>query len=189
MLPPLMTGGGNYTSKPSSAEAVTLCSSTHSLGKLEDVENKLFHLNPVRLFRADELTRRVHVRDLLLGHVVLQPRLVLPEAHTDASLSSSGMSWMEILSHSLHDVPEEGEGEEVVGHVSGVKHEPPVGAALLGGRQGDLTVLHHLIAPVHLTDNAHRLRGIGFLHHLENQNTCEEAAWLKQMKSAELNTC
>lgn len=155
---------------------MTLCSSTHSLGKLEDVENKLFHLNPIWLFRADELTRGVHVRDLLLGHVVLQPGLVLPGAHTDASLSGSRAWWMEAISHSLHDVSEEGEGEEVVGHVSRVKHEPPVGAALLSGRQGDLTVLHHLIAPVHLTDDAHRLRGIGFLHHLENQNTCEEAA-------------
>lgn len=83
---------------------------------------------------------------------------------------------MEIISHSLHDVSEEGEGEEVVGHVARVEHEPPVGAALLSGCQGDLTVLHHLIAPVHLTDNAHRLRGISLLHHLENQNTCEAAA-------------
>lgn len=116
------------------------------------------------------------MRDLLLGHVVLQPRLVLPGAHTDASLSRGRISWTEMLSHSLHDVSEEGEGEEVVGHVSRVKREPPVGAALLSGCQGDLTVLHHLIAPVHLTDDAHRLRGIGFLHHLENQNTREEAA-------------
>lgn len=116
------------------------------------------------------------MRDLLLGHVVLQPRLVLPEAYTDASQSRSRTSRTETLSHSLHDVSEEGEAEEVVGHVPRVKHEPPVGAALLGGCQGDLTVLHHLIAAVHLTDNAHRLRGIGFLHHLENQNACEEAA-------------
>lgn len=96
---------------------------------------------------------------------------------------------MRIVLHSLHDVSEEREGEEVVGHVSRVKHESAVGAALLSGCQGDFTVLHHLIAPVHLTDHAHRLRGIGLLHHLENQKTCEEPAPLKLIKSARLNIC
>lgn len=72
-----------------------------------------------------------------------------------------------LIPHSLHDVSEKSEGEEVVGHVARVKHEPAVRAALLSGFQGDFAVLHHLIAPVHLTDNTHRLCGVGLLHHLE----------------------
>lgn len=96
---------------------------------------------------------------------------------------------MRIVLHSLHNVSEEREGEEVVGHVSRVKHESAIGAALLSGCQGDFTVLHHLIAAVHLTDNAHRLRGIGLLHHLENQKTCKEPALLKLIKSVRLNIC
>lgn len=156
---------------------------THSLGKLEDVEHKLFHLYPVRLVRADELARRVHVWDLLLGHVVLQLGLVLPETQAGAwTLSGSGdTARTKTVPDSLDDVSEEGEGEEVVGHVSRVKHETAVGAALLSGCQGDLAVLHHLIAPVHLTDHAHRLGGVGLLHHLQNQETCEEPKLLKQL--------
>lgn len=81
-------------------------------------------------------------------------------------------------SDSLHNVSEKREGEEVVGHVSRVEHEPAVDAALLSGCQGDFAVLHHLIAPVHLTDNTYRLCGIGLLHHLENRrpmrNRCYE---------------
>lgn len=83
--------------------------------------------------------------------------------------------------HSLHNVAEKGEGKEVVGHVSRVKHESAVGAALLSGCQGDFAVLHHLIAPVHFTDNTYRLSGIGLLHHLENQKTCEEPMLPKQI--------
>lgn len=67
----------------------------------------------------------------------------------------------------LHNVSEEGEAEEVIGHVSCVEHQPSVGAALLSGCQGDLAVLHHLITPIHLADHTHRLRRIGFFHHLE----------------------
>lgn len=33
--------------------------------------------------------------------------------------------------HSLDDLFEEGKGEEMIGHVAGVKHESSVGAALL----------------------------------------------------------
>lgn len=84
--------------------------------------------------------------------------------------------------HSLHNVSEKREGEEVVGHVSRVKHESAVDAALLSGFQGDFAVLHHLIAPVHLTHNTYRLCGIGLLHHLENQKTCEEPMLRKQIK-------
>jgi len=67
----------------------------------------------------------------------------------------------------LNDVSEEGEAEEVIGHVSRVERQAAVGVALLGGCQGDLAVLHHLVTPVHLADHAHRLRRVGFLHHLE----------------------
>lgn len=71
----------------------------------------------------------------------------------------------------LYYVSEEREAEEVVGHISCVEHESAIGAALLSRFQGDLAVLHHLITPVHLTDHTHRLRRIGFLHHLETQKT------------------
>lgn len=76
--------------------------------------------------------------------------------------------------HSLHNVSEKGESKEVVGHVSRVKHESAVKAALLSGCQGDFAVLHHLIAPIHPTDNTDRFCGIGLLHHLEKQKTCVE---------------
>lgn len=46
------------------------------LGKLEDVKDELFHLDPVWLVRLDEPALGVHVGDLLLSHVVPQPRLV-----------------------------------------------------------------------------------------------------------------
>lgn len=82
--------------------------------------------------------------------------------------------------HSLHHVSEEREGEEVVGHVPRIKQKSAVDAALLGSFQGDFAVLHHLIAAVHLTDNAYRLCGVGLLHHLEKQKTCEEAPLHKQ---------
>lgn len=49
----------------------------YSLGKLKDVKDKLFHLDPVGFVGTDELTLGVHVGDLLLGHVVLQLWLIL----------------------------------------------------------------------------------------------------------------
>ncbi len=70
----------------------------------------------------------------------------------------------------LYYVSEEGEGEEVIGHISCVEHQPAVGAAFLSSFQGDLAVLHHLITPVHLADHTHCLCRIGFLHHLENKS-------------------
>lgn len=66
----------------------------------------------------------------------------------------------------LYYVFEEGQGEEVICYVSRVEHQPAIGAALLSGCQGDLTVFNHLITPIHLTDDTHRLCRIGFLHHL-----------------------
>lgn len=71
----------------------------------------------------------------------------------------------------LYYVFEKRESEEVVGHVSRIEHESAIGAALLSSCQGDLTILHHLITPVHLTDHTHRLCRIGFLHHLGTQKT------------------
>lgn len=58
---------------------MTLSQRENSLGKLEDVKDKLFHLNPIGFVWCDELTSCVHVRNLLLSHVVLQHGLVLPE--------------------------------------------------------------------------------------------------------------
>lgn len=57
--------------------------SQYSLGKLKDVKDKLFHLDPVGFVRTDEFPLGVHVGDLLLRHVVLQLRLVLPGEHGD----------------------------------------------------------------------------------------------------------
>lgn len=71
----------------------------------------------------------------------------------------------------LYNISEEGEAEEVVGHVPCVEHEPAVGAPLLGRGQRDLAVLHHLVAAVHLADHAHSLRRVGFLHHLRDRST------------------
>lgn len=68
--------------------------------------------------------------------------------------------------HSLDDVFEEGKGEEMIGHVAGVKHEATVGAALLGCRYCDFAVLYDLVTAVDLTDHAHCLGRICLLHHL-----------------------
>lgn len=47
------------------------------LGELEDVEDKLLHLDPIGLLRLDQLPRfNIHVWDLLLSNMVLQLRLV-----------------------------------------------------------------------------------------------------------------
>lgn len=55
----------------------------YSLGKLKDVKDKLFHLDPIGLVGTDEFPLRVHVGDLLLRHVVLQLWLILPVKHED----------------------------------------------------------------------------------------------------------
>lgn len=57
----------------------TLNTELNSLSELEDVKDKLFHFDPVRFVWFDELTFWIHIWDLLLGHVVLQLRLVLPD--------------------------------------------------------------------------------------------------------------
>lgn len=54
----------------------------NSLGELEDVKNELFHFNPIWFVWFDQLTLGVHMWDFLLGHVVLQPWLVLPDRQT-----------------------------------------------------------------------------------------------------------
>lgn len=43
----------------------------HLLGKLEDVEDKFFHLDSVGFVGVDLLASRVHVWDFLLSHMVL----------------------------------------------------------------------------------------------------------------------
>lgn len=43
----------------------------HLLGKLEDVEDKFFHLDSVGFVRVDLLASHVHVGDFLLSHMVL----------------------------------------------------------------------------------------------------------------------
>lgn len=161
----------------------------NSLGKLEDVKDKLFHLDPVRFVWCDELTLCVHIRDLLLGHMVLQLWLVFPVTNIETTRDSSLLNiFVMIRGHKLifsmktvkvcqcalallYNVSEEGEAKEVVGHISCVEHEPAIGAALLSRCQGDLAVLHHLIATIHLTDHTHRLCRVGFLHHLQNKST------------------
>lgn len=74
-----------------------------------------------------------------------------------------------IMNALLHYVFEKGEGEEVVGNVSCAEHESAVSAAFLSSCQGDFTIFHHLIAPIHFTDHTDRLCRIGFLHYLDNQ--------------------
>lgn len=70
----------------------------------------------------------------------------------------------------LYNIFKEGEAEEVVGHVSCVEHEPTVSTPLLGRRQRDLAVLHHLVTTVYLADHAHSLCRVGFLHHLQSSS-------------------
>lgn len=50
----------------------------HSLGKLKDVKDKLFHFNPIGLVRFDELSAFIHVWDLLLCYMVLQLWFIFP---------------------------------------------------------------------------------------------------------------
>lgn len=154
----------------------------YSLGKLKDVKDKLFHLDPVGFVGTDEFPLRIHVGDLLLCHVVLQLRLILPVKRGQTTLAPTVVSSGQRLARErqretcqraadlLHNVLEKGEAEEVVGHVSCVEHEPTVSAALLGRGQRDLAVLHHLVATVHLADHAHSLRRVGFLHHLQGSS-------------------
>lgn len=54
----------------------------------------------------------------------------------------------------------------MIGNIPGVKHESTVGAALLGCTYCDFAILHYLVPPIYLTDHAHCLSRIGFLHHL-----------------------
>lgn len=156
----------------------------YSLGKLKDVKDKLFHLDPVGFVGTDELTLGVHVGDLLLGHVVLQLWLILAVKRRETTSADGGTSSVGCgstvggsrvksarVSVLLYNISEEGEAEEVVGHVPCVEHEPAVGAPLLGRGQRDLAVLHHLVAAVHLADHAHSLRRVGFLHHLRDRST------------------
>lgn len=57
----------------------------------------------------------------------------------------------------------------MISHVAGVEHEPTVCGALLGRRHRDLAVLHHLVLSVDLTDHAHCLGRVGFVHHLQKE--------------------
>lgn len=61
----------------------------NSLGKLKDVKDKLFHLDPVRFVRCDELTLCIHIWDLLLGHMVLQLWLIFPVTNIETIRDSS----------------------------------------------------------------------------------------------------
>ncbi len=69
----------------------TLCTlygkKTHcnSLGELEDVKDELFHFNPIWFVWFDQLPLLIHIWDLLLGHVVLQLWLVLPDINRKKS--------------------------------------------------------------------------------------------------------
>lgn len=78
----LVLEGLLVSGETSSADAVTHSQkNTHrySLGKLEDVKDELFHFDAVRFVGFDELTLRVHIWDLLLGHMVLQLWFMLPD--------------------------------------------------------------------------------------------------------------
>lgn len=111
--------------------------------------------------------------------MVLQLWLVFPVTNIETKRDSSllnifVMKTVRVCRRALallYNVSEEGEAKEVVGHISCVEHEPAIGAALLSRCQGDLAVLHHLIATVHLTHHTHRLCRVGFLHHLQNKST------------------
>ena len=56
--------------------------------------------------------------------------------------------------HSLHDVVEELDGEEVVADVACRKHEPAVRVPPLSGGEGDLGVLHYLVLRAHLAHHS-----------------------------------
>lgn len=156
---------------------------TAILGELEDVKDKLLHLDPVGLLRLDQLPRlNIHVGDLLLGNVVLQLRLVgaargqesEPKAGTGTPrrprlISSRGPGPGYGAEPVLDDIFQEGGGEVVVGDVAGVEKQPPIWAPLLRRVQGDLAVLHHLVDTVHAAHHADWLRGVGLLHHLPKE--------------------
>lgn len=75
--------------------------------------------------------------------------------------------------HSLDNVFEEGEGEEMIGHVAGVKHEVTFVAALLSCCYCDFAVLYYLVLTVYLTDHAHCLGRVSLLHHLPMRKHCQ----------------
>ena len=48
----------------------------YSRGKLEDIKDKLLHLDAIGRFWLDRVAAVIHEGDLLLGHMVLQLRLL-----------------------------------------------------------------------------------------------------------------
>lgn len=71
----------------------------------------------------------------------------------------------------LDNISQKRDSEEVVGNVPRVEQQSPVRASFLSCGQGDLTIFHHLVDPVHSANHSHGLRRVRFLYHLPKEDS------------------